>query len=65
MSLSALEICVLMKRVAAWIQAGICLRGNRIRLGRICRVCELEKRRCRIEVVAAQTVRSLAPPFAG
>jgi hypothetical protein len=44
MSVGALEICVLMKRVAARIQAGIHRCENRIRLGRICRVRELEER---------------------
>jgi hypothetical protein len=38
MSVSALEICVLMKRVAAPIQAGIHPRENRLRHGKICRV---------------------------
>jgi hypothetical protein len=38
MSVSALEICVLMKRVAARIQARIHRCENRIRLGKICRV---------------------------
>jgi len=38
MSVGALEICVLMKRVAAWIQARIRPRKNRFRHGKICRV---------------------------
>jgi len=38
MSISALEICVLMKRVDAPIQARIHPRENRLRHGKICRV---------------------------
>jgi hypothetical protein len=38
MSVGALEICVLMKRVAARIQARIHGRENRFRLGKNCRM---------------------------
>ncbi|BAL74731.1 hypothetical protein S23_15140 [Bradyrhizobium cosmicum] len=41
---AALEICVLMKRVAAWIQARIHARESVIRHGKICRVLALEER---------------------
>ncbi|MBR1130998.1 hypothetical protein [Bradyrhizobium iriomotense] len=60
MSVAALEICLLMKRVGAPIQARIHARENGFRHGKICRVRVLKERRVTNGFGATVAVRSLA-----